>query len=330
MAPISNNPPLDQVIDTMLKVLKDYLPQAGAGLPFSGIAIASISERTVGLNNFIGTETRGAFPIVSRKGIRLDALVRFQTWADDPVQLDIVFSKLDAHLMADRTALRSSGFLRLALENTATADQVASLKAWRKQVDYRVLYEYRFQDADDAASLIARISIDSVPEESNLLSHETMNVTDQMARWDNLLAAPFVIRGRFPIGGLAALSFFAGAAPGGTITLTRTADGVIGPPTMQPTLHDFLGAVAGPNPPNSHSQVIFPSLNAFLSNFSNAGDPIVLGDWDTNNVPDSYTPLFLPIEPTIQLPGELDRLEITCQGNVFDQVAVLYLRAIRG
>jgi hypothetical protein len=330
MAPVGNNPALDQVIDAMLKVLKDYLPQPIAGLPFPGVAVASVSERAVGLNNYIGTGTRGAFPIVSRRGIRLDALVRFQIWADDPVQIDTTFSNLDAHLMADRNALLSSGFLRLALENTVTADQVASLNAWRKQADYRILYEFRFQDADDARGLIARIQIDSVPEESNLLPHETTNVTDRMARWDNLSAPPFVVRGRFNVGGLAALQFIAGTVPSGTITLTRTVDGMTGPPTMQPTLQDFLVAVAGPNAPERHSQVIFPSLKDFLSNFSSAGDPVVLGDWDGNNVPDSYAPLFLSIDPAIQLPSVFDHLELSYQGKAFDQIAVVYLRATGG
>jgi len=326
----NNNPALDQVIDAMLKVLKDYLPQPIAGLPFPDVVVASVSEGRVGLNNYIGTETRGAFPVATRRGIRLDALVRFQTWADDPVQLDTAFSNLDAHLMADRDALRNSGFLRLALENTVTADQVASLNAWRKQADYRVLYEYRFQDANDAGGLIARIQIDSVSEESTLLQEETTIVSDRMARWDNSGAPPFVVRGRFAVGGLAALQFVANAMPGGTITLTRTFDGATGQPTAHPSLKDFLAAVAGPNAPELHSQVIFPSLNDFLRNFSSAGGPVMLGDWDGNNVLDSYTPLFLPIEPAIQLARVFDRMEITCQGNVCDKVAVLYLRALSG
>ena len=331
MAMNSTNPPLDQVIDAMLTVLNQYLPAPINGLPQPGLAIASVQERTVGLSNFIGTETRTAFPVVTRKGIRLDALVRFQVWGADPVQLDTVFSKLDGHLMADRDVfLRSNGFLRLSLENTATADQIISFNAWRKQADYRILYEYRFQDANDAAGLIAKITIDSVPEESRLLAHEIMNVTDRMARWDNLSAPPFVVRGRFSIGGLAALQFISDVAPTGTITLTRTADTVKGPPTVLPTLQDFLTAVAGPTATSNNSQVTFPTLNLFLNNFSSAGTPFALGDWDANNIPDSYTPFFLPIEPAIVLPGIFDRLEISYSGNVFDKVAIVYLRAVSG
>lgn len=330
MALNNADPPLDQIIDAMVNVLKEYLPQPIAGIPQPGLTVASVSVRTVGLNNFISTETRSAFPVVTRKGLRLDALVRFQVWGTDPVQLDTILTKLDGQLMADHDALRANGFLRLSLENSDISDLVFSLNAWRKQADYRVLYEFRFQDASDAAGLIARISIDSVPEESSLLAHEIMNVTDRMARWDNLSAPPFEVRGRFSVAGLAALRFIADAVPGGAITLTRTADTVTGPPTVQPTLQAFLAAVAGPTAASNNSQVTFQSLNQFLNNFSSAGDPFVLGDWDANNVPDSYTPFFLPIDPPILLPGIFDRLEITCQGNVFDTVAIVYLRAVSG
>src|SRR5712691_1422950 len=224
MAPVGNNPPLDQVIDTMLQDLTQYLPPAIAGLPDPSVSVASVNERPVGLNNRIGTEARGPFPIVAVKGIRLDALIRFQAWASSPTLVDSAFTHLETQLLADRDSLRGKGFLRLALEATGTAEQVPSLDTWRKQADYRILFEYPFQDSDGAGGLIARIQIDSVPEESNLLPHEITTVTDKMARWDNLSAPPFVVRGRFSVGGLAALQFVSSADPSGTVTLTRTAD----------------------------------------------------------------------------------------------------------
>ncbi len=326
----SSSIPLDQVIDAMTNVLKDYLPRSTPGLPEPSVSVVSVSERAVGLNHRIGTEMRGSFPIVALRGIRLDALVRFQDWAADPSQVEIALANLNAQLMADHDALRSAGFLHLKLENTLSADQVPTLNSWRKQADYRVLYEYRFQNTDGAESLIARIQIDSDPEELDSLQRGTTIVTDQMVRWDDKAAPAFIIRGRFNIGGLAALQFVSSADPSGTVTLTRTADGLTGQPTLQPTLQAFLAAVTDSNTLDRHSQVVFNSLGDFLSHFSSAGDPIVLGDWDANNIPDSYTPLFLPIDPAISLPSVFDRLEITYQGNVFDKVAVVYLRALSG
>ena len=60
------------------------------------------------------------------------------------------------------------------------------------------------------------------------------------------------------------------------------------------------------------------------------GDQRPLAAADANNGLDDYEPLILPIEPAIQLPSVFDRLELTYQGNVFDQVAVVYLRATGG
>lgn len=321
--------PLDQVIDAMINVLKDYLPRSTPGLPEPSLSVVSVSERAVGLNHRIGTELRGAFPIIALSGVRLDALVRFQDWAADPGQVEIALANLNAQLLADRDALRSAGFLQLKLENTLSTDQVPTLNSWRKQADYRVLYEYRFQHTDGAESLIARIQIESDPEELDSPQRETTIVTDQMVRWDDKAAPAFMIRGRFNINGLAALKFFSGAEPGVMVTLTRTFDGATGNPTNPPTLTAFLAAIAGSNPPDRHSRITLPLKN-FLDNFTSIGDPVLLGDWDANNIPDSYTSLVLPIDPAILLPSVFDRLEITCQGNVFDKVAVLYLRALSG
>jgi hypothetical protein len=324
-------PHLDQVIREMLKELEKYSPKQIDKLPLSSVSVASLSERAVGLNNRIGTETRGEFPVVALKGIRLDVLVRFQAWAADPDQIETAFTHLESHLLADRDSLRKVGFLRLALDNTLTADLVTSLNAWRKQADYRVLYEYPFQDGDGAESLIVRIQIESDQEQVGSAESETTTITDQMVRWDDTDAPVFILRGPFTIGSLSALKFFPGPEPGGPVTLTRTVDGLTGQPTIRPTLKDFLAAVAGPNPQDRHSQVIFLSLKDFLNNFIRAGDdPVVLAAPDANKVPDNYEPLVLTIDPAIQLPRVFDRLELTYQRKAFDQVAVLYLRATGG
>lgn len=325
-----DNASLDQVIDTMLTFLKKYLPQPLAGLPDPEVSVVGVRERAVGLSNYIGMDTLAGFPAVTRKGIRLDALVRFQMWSTDPAEIDALITNLDTQLMADRDRLRKNGFLLLSLENSLASDMIFAINAWRRQANYHVLYEYRFQDTDGAESLIARIQVDSTSNGSIAPEKETTFVTDQMIRWDNTAAQQFVLRGPFYVGGLEALVFVPRAEPGGAITVTRTADGLSGQPVVRATWQDFLAAVAGPNTPDRHSRVTFPSLQDFLDNFSSAGDAIVLGDWDADNVPDSYEPLFLSINPAIQLPTVLDRLEITCQNNIFDQVAVLYMRATTG
>ena len=322
------NPHRDQVIDAMLKALQDYLPPSVAGLPKSSVFVASVSERAVGLNNRIGTEKRGEFPVVAVKGIRLDALVRFQAWASDPEQIDTDFTNLNSQLIADRDFLRQEGFLRLALENTLAADRVSSPDAWRKQADYRVLYEHQFQDSDDAGGLIARIQIEADQEQAGSPQKETTTVTDRMIRWDNQDAPALILRGKLTIGALSALIFVSGAEPAGTVTFTRTVDGLTGQPTSYHTLTDFLAAVSGPNPADRHAQVNFQSLKEFLDNFNDAGDPVAFPG--AGNALDSYRSKVRPIAPAIQLPGVFDLLELTYRDKAFDQDAVLYLRATGG
>lgn len=326
----NGSPPLDQVVTAMLGRLDDYLPPPAPPLPEPSVSVVSMNERAVGLGNRRGTETRGSFAVVALKGVRLDALIRYQLWAAGPAQAETVMTNLNSQLLADRDTLWADGFLRLMLEVTPPADYVpAPVDAWRKQANYRVLYEYHYQDTDGAESLIARIPIHSDPEVHDSLQRETTVVTDEMVRWDDQTAPPLVVRGRFDIGGLSALAFIPGTAPSGAVTLTRTFDGAVGSPTVYLTLATFLAAVAGPDAPERHGQVPFASLGDFLAAFNAAGDPVTLGDWDLDGVPDSYQPRALTLEPAIQLPGAADRLEVTYQATAFDQVAVVYLRATR-
>jgi hypothetical protein len=327
----NGGPLLDQVITAMLGRLDDYLPLPAPPLPDPSVSVVSMNERAVGLGDRRGTETRGSFAVVALKGIRLDALVRYQLWAAGPAQAETAMTNLNSQLMADRDALWGAGFLRLMLEVTPPADYVpAPVDVWRKQADYRILYEFHYQDTDSAESLIARIPIHSDPEVRDSLQRETTVVTDEMSRWDNEAAPVLVIRGRFDVGGLSALVFIPGLAPSGAVTLMRTFDGAVGPPTAYLTLNDFLAAVAGPNPPDRHAQVTFTSLSVFLAAFSAAGDPVTLGDWDLDSVPDSYQARELAIGQAVQLLGAADRLEVTYQAGAFDQVAVVYLRPTRG
>lgn len=331
----SGNIHRDSVIDEMLNELQGYLPPSVAGLPTPNVSVASVSERAVGLNNLIGTQKLGEFPIIAVKGIRLDALVRFQAWASDPNQADADFINLNSHLMADRDSLRSLGFLRLALDNTLAAENVASLNAWRKQADYHVLYESQYQETDGALGLIASIPITDFLEQHDSQPKETTTVSDRMICWNNTTASTLVVRGPFTVSSFFALVFIPGANPTGTVTLTRTFDGAKGAPKAYKVppanaWSKFLAAVSGPNARERNSQVTFASLKDFLSNFTSTGDSVAFGDLVPTNPPDIYNAMLLAIAPTIQLAGFNDRLELTYQNAAFDQTAVLYLRATGG
>lgn len=333
MAPVltmSSNPTLDQALTVMMDALDDYLPPPSPPLPNPGMSMASLSERAVGLGSRRGTETRGQFAAVALKGMRLDAQVQYQLWGAGPVEAEAAMADLNARLMADREVLWTAGFLRLTLDNSSAAEHVPSISAWRKQADYKVLYEYRYQDSDGAESLIARIPIHSDPEERNSLQRETTVVTDEMVRWDNEAAPTLVLRGRFGVGGLSMLAYVPSPAPSGAVTLMRTFDGAIGPPAAHPTLAAFIAAVSGDAPSQRHAAIAFASLDDFITAFNVVGDPVELGDWDLNGVSDSYQARVLDFASSIRLPNVTDRLEIAYQGGAFDQVAVVYLRVRKG
>ncbi len=324
--PVST-PPLNQVIATMMGLLDDYLPPPVPPLPNPGVSMVGLKTRTVGLGNSRGTEKRGSIAVVELKGIRLDARVQFQLWATGPAEAETAMTTLNAQLMGARDPLWIAGFLRLKLEAAPPAERLTAVRAWRKQADYSVLYEYRYQDTDGSESLIASIPVESDLERRNVPERETTVVTDEMVRWDNEAAPALVVRGPFSVKRFSAVAFTSGTAPSGTVTLRRTFDGAIGLPTVFPLLADFLAAVVGSNPQSRHAQVTFGTPSSFLNAFSPAGAPITLGDWNRDSLPDSYQARMLAIEPAIRLPGVADRLEIAYQGAALDQVSVIYLRA---
>jgi len=326
MPPVANPPTLDQVVTAMVGVLNPFLPPPAPPLPNPAVVVASVKERSVGMGSQRGADALGPFGAVDPKGVRLDALVRFQLWALGPQQADDAFSTLNTQVLAARDNLFVQGFLRLALESAPPPDFFPPpLNNWRKYAEYRVLYEYSYTDSDSASSLIARIPIDIDTQFG-----ESTVVTDEMTRWDNLNAPSLEVRGSIGIGGLWMLAFVPGAAPTGSVALERTFDGAAGPPVNHPSLVSFLAAVAGPNPAERHAIVTLASFTNFRAAFGPAGDPVFLGDWNMDGIPDQYNPLALAITPAIILPDVTDRLLLTYQAPPFDQVAVAYLRATKG
>jgi hypothetical protein len=327
---MSSDPSLGaKVLAAMLDVLDNYLPPnpvLNPPLPDPTLSLVSVTERSVGLGSRVGTDMRGPFTVAAVKGSRLEAVVRFQVWSDEPATIDSAVQDLVARLLADREVLRAAGFLRLALKSSGTSEIVPAVNNyWRESVDFELLYEFPYVDADDAQSLIARIPINI---DDNLA--EAMTVSDEMARWDNLTAPPLSLRGPLTIGQLSAVAFIPGTTPTGKVTVTRTFDGATGPAPIHPDLTTFLAAIADPDHPAAEGQIIFASLGDFLGAFNPAGTPITLGDWDEDLVPDEYEPLALTIAPPIKLPRVTDRFEINYETSPFDQVAVVYLRATRG
>jgi hypothetical protein len=309
------------MLSEMLNILRGFLPSPMPSVPTSNVSVVSVVERAVGLGNRVGTEMRGSLMVAAVKGSRLDAVVRFEVWASQPDSVNTAIQDLHEQLLASKQTLRGLGFLRLGATETSLAEFDVTLNAWHKTCNYKVLYEFRFQDSDGAESLIARIPI-AVNSEYN----ESTIVTDRMVRWDNQTAPMLRLRGRTNLTRLSALTYLPEPSPSGSVTLTRTFEGATGVPTSYPNLAAFLTAIAGATA-NRHGQVTFTSVSTFFAAFKDAGDAIELGDWDSNSIPDLYQSRLLNFSPPIQLVSAGDRLEIAHTNTSLNQVAVVYLQA---
>src|SRR5579864_3196696 len=130
-------PTLDQVNAAMLNSLVTYLPAAGpAPLPPPSVALDRLAVRSAGLGRHQGTEVRGPLGVVQLKGIRLDAVARFQVWGANPTQADADAASIQQKLLADLDNLKPKGFLQISLGAAPPSTAVAlPSAAWQRVID---------------------------------------------------------------------------------------------------------------------------------------------------------------------------------------------------
>jgi len=263
-----------------------------------------MKEQAVGLGNRRGSETRGRVSVVELQGVRLDALIRFQVWGDDPDQLEAAITDLHLRLLGRRNNLRLEGFLHLSLVGMSLVEHLPVINAWRKQAEYEVLYEYQYEGTDGAESLIARI-----PVEIGEVFGESTLVTDKMLRWDENEAALLDLRGDtrhpFRVGLLSILAFLPEDWDGEGLTVSASLGGLF-------------------------REKIFASIRAFLEAFTLKPESIELGG-------NAYTTGSLTF-PNVDFPdpilllGGTDFFRIrygASESETFDSNAIVYLRVLK-
>ena len=296
--------------------------------PAPAVSVANLTQRSVGIGGLVGLDVRDGWQVGELKAIRLDALVRYDVWGDDPATAAQAATDINARLLGARDTLRAEGVLKLDLAAVEPADYADSLSAWRVGAQYRVLYEFPYKDTSGAESLISRIPIGLEPEDpADGLGEETV-VTDELVRWDKLRTPLLVVRGPASVGALLVLA--TGSAPAGTVTVTRTSGDTTTPPATFTSFDTFLHNTAGPQPEFHEAVIAFTSVDEFLVAIGSAGSPVELGDWDEDTDLDEYRPRSLPVVPRLELPAAHDRLEIAYGGEKLDSSTVIYLRATRG
>lgn len=345
--PADGRPVLGAIVDDMLSALRTRgnPPDSPAGLPDPDLALVEMKERPVGLGNLRGNATFGPLGAVSLKGLRLDALVRFELWASSAGDVNAAGTTVRTNLFASLDDLRGDGFLKFAAADSTAAEQFPSglfgSPAWRKTVSYKVLYEHPYEDTSGTTGLITRIPVTS---ETDASVPEPHLVTGPAVRWDNETAPLWRLRGPARFTRLFAMVYFPGDPPAGQVTVRRTFDGATGPPAEHASLDALLTAVDPAGAAERHAQVTFQRLaavpgpppdEALLHDFTATGDEVTLGNWeraldplDPDEAADAYVISARELAPAVVLPGPADRLEISFEHPSFPlpPIAALYLK----
>jgi hypothetical protein len=304
--------PLNSVVSSLLGLLDDFLPPSpGGALPDPSVQVVTFTQREVGLGQWRGTETRADLAVVALKGVRLDAITRYQVWAADANAASAAIGDLQGRLLGAGEALRGLGVLDLqAHEMTGPAFE-AGVPGWYAAVDFRVLYEFQYQDDDGASSLIARIPIDLDPERAGSPDREHLEVTDAMVRWDELAAPQLVLeaaRGFRQVRHLSVLALLP-ALP------ANPAD---------PTAWHGAPVVLAVDQGGVRTQRVFATVRELVDACSPDGS-VELGGGTYVGGTLELAAAGLPGPATLTRPG--DAFKVTYSAASFDDGAVLYLRA---
>ncbi|MEE8583562.1 MAG: hypothetical protein V3T83_01795 [Acidobacteriota bacterium] len=336
------DPPLDNAGRELLEILAEHLPARSGSLPDHSLALAEVNEKTVGLGSLRGVDRRVVFNLAELKGLRLDALIRFQLWFEEPGQAEVGLNNLNLSLMNERDGLRATGVLRLKLESSSPPERVAPIEGWRIVANFRVLYEHHYQDSGGAESLIAQIPIGCELEEGVL---QTTTVTDEIVRWDKLDAPALQVTGASArrIGGLAVLRHPPSGPTSGEVTLARLDLASGQAPSLAGSLMEFVQRVTDQENPATNIR-FSDSLEQFLQaepffaarerRQDGEAEPaaeirIELGDRDKDGLADEYGLRLLPFGSPLKLPRPEDVFRLKAQFDP-DSDAVLYIRASRG
>jgi hypothetical protein len=323
-------PGLDLAANALLQLVRGFLPAPASGrLPKPQAALQTIAERSVGLGHRTGSVRLGG-TTTELKGIRLDALVRFELWHTSRAGAEQEAADLALRLLAARDSLRAAGVLQLSLETDAPAVRTIGL-GWFVAPAYRALFETEYLDTDGAQSLIARIPILLGREAAGAPGAESTTVTDALVRWDAAGADALVVRGQARVATLATLHYWSSAAPTGAFRLIRTTDPPpAGPPAIFTDLFAFLDAVAGaPGGALRHAQLELASIGQFLDALTADPVRVALGDIEPDGIPDAYQARSTAVDPPIELTDGRDILSFSYDHPAgLGVLGVLYLRVL--
>lgn len=304
----------DPVLDEMLVKLEGFLapiilgpqpPPPPQPPPQPSLSLVSVTERSVGVGNRRGAGTVGPFNVRALKGLQLDAVLRFQYWAETPEGADALIAGLQGRLRAAGSQLRTVGFLHIEAAGITVAESVAAVNDfWRKTADYKVLYEFQYEDNDDALGLIARIPVDETD-----FFNAPMVLTDDMVRWDEVAAPTLAVRGS------------------GTRPRRFNAFSVVAFLPGPPTPWDGLGVTVKLSVGGNVQQQSFATVRDFVNAFTALPGTIVLNGNPYFPGSLALDQLGFPVVLPLTLKGD-DFLTVSYSDTEFDSKAIVYLRVL--
>ncbi len=229
-------------VEALLDLFRPLLPPDAQDMPPNGVALAEFQHRSLGVGGRRGLRALGPMDVAELRGGWLDGVVRFDLWGPNPTVVNEGAQQIQAGLLGAGLELRRRGLLRLRLA-ASKDEEFESPTRWRRTLDYSVLFEYRFEDSDGAASLIARIPVDDETDHG-APSHGHTEIRDAMVHWDDagapaleLLAQPHAAPIRIRAVSIAA--FLPGGGPAAQVVGTLVRAGVTETQTF-PSLTAFL------------------------------------------------------------------------------------------
>jgi len=310
--------PVDEAVTALRDLLLPFRPAPVIGLPQPSLGLADLSPRPVLLG---GRRGLGGVTFAAEvRAVQIEALASYQVWALDPAGVDAALIDLTRTLLSEAESLRTRDLIRIRSTGTSAAGPLPDGSGWGGRAEFAVLFEYLYEDPDDALGLIASIPV-STAIGTDDPDAELITLTDHMIRWDGVSAPALVVRGPGSVHRLNLLVHAPGAGPAGPVRLLRTRDGDP-PPGAETSLPAFLAAVSGPDPARRGASFSFPNLAAALAAATADGDPVVLGQ-----PPAAYTARSLALDPGLVLPTAQDRFEISFPAGPLDLLDIAYLTA---
>jgi hypothetical protein len=322
----------NQAVTEMIGHLEAFLPAPG-NPPFpSTLTVLEAAERPVGVGNFQGNVERGPIAVLGVRGGRVQARVRYDVRGATAQAAALAVGQVQEQVRAARLDPARRDFLVLEPDGGDPAVPMGENEGWRQGVEYRVLYEYRYEDPEDAGSLLVRVDVKVRGEH-----HEDDAVTRELTLWDRKGAPPLVLRGPRTVGRLTLLSHTEGGVPAGQVVIRRTFDGA---PPAQELGYGLLDRFArGMLPPrNQRSSRHVLDVQELLDAFAPAGPPVMLARLSTlpnppqPGVPAAFVPRVWDGLRGVRLETPADRLEIRYLPPRFPagSAAALYLGTARG